>query len=145
MCTAMTCRLQQMCVYNLVQTTYWYIGADFAKKKKKKTEANLKQKPQCGFQWQVALSLFSLIDSTDRRWSKCTVRNLLSIFIQNEHGQWVNDTKGSVSLCLWQFSMPTCNFRLIGQPVVENNGFRQTDGQTEFSSFYSRIGIMLHL
>ncbi len=48
-------------------------------------------------------------------------------FIQNRHGQWVSETKGFVSLCLWQFSMSMCNVRLIGQPIKEKNGYRQMD------------------
>ncbi len=33
------------------------------------------------------------------------------------HGQWVNETKSFVSLCLWKFSMPVCDIRLIGKPI----------------------------
>ncbi len=49
------------------------------------------------------------------------------------HRQWVNETNGFVSLCLWQISMPMC----IGQKW--KNGSRQTDGWTEFFQFFRRI------
>ncbi len=58
----------------------------------------------------------------------------LSHLIQNGHGQWVKETKGFIRLCIWQFPMHTCNFRLIEKSVEEKNECRQTDEQTNFSS-----------
>ncbi len=78
---------------------------------------------------RVALSVFSLIDSTCRRRCKSTLF-IKYIFLQSSYGQWVNETKNFVCLCCWQFLRPMCNSTLIGHSINEKNGCRQT----EFSS-----------
>ncbi len=87
-------------------------------------------RPQCGLQWQsAAVHVFALWLHREKK-NKSTFPLFNPLFmrylIQNGHGQWVNETKGFVSLCIWQFSMTMHSFRLIGQTIREkNDGDRQ--------------------
>ncbi len=79
--------------------------------------------------------LFSLTPRAE----EANQRYLWSIFI---HEQWVNETKGFVTLCLWQVTMHMAISDWFGN---QSRGKINADGRTDFSSFYGKIYALQHL